>query len=215
MTTETQVKERPILFSCEMVRQILAGNKTQTRRVIKCTGQARKECAGAPYLAKPQSDKLIYREGCAWDSIPWRTLPISKCPYGGPSDRLWVRETFCCDDNEYPNGNKEEMKNWMIYRASPPNPYTADNWKGYWLPSIHMPRWASRITLEITNVRVERVQDISLKDCMAEGTGEPLGRGIEIITPFQTLWNSINEKRGYAWDKNPWVWVVEFKVVKR
>ena len=141
-----------------------------------------------------------------------------KCFYGEPGDRLWVREAHAilkgtpqqfssiCETVYY-----REDKSYKVFSASgKAQPTQGENVK--WRPSIHMPRWASRITLEITDVRVERVQDIAVMDCRAEGVqAVPHGYKPE----FMALWNSINEKRGYGWDANPWVWVVEFRVVNQ
>jgi len=130
--------ERPILFSGPMIRAILAGRKTQTRRVAKLTGAGRVKEAGSHrnwHLADPDA--------------------VKACPYGTPGDRLWVRETFCDTGCQR-----------AVYRADT----AVENWKyRIWRPSIYMPRWASRITLEITDVRLERLQDISEADAAAEG----------------------------------------------
>ena len=195
------MKERPILFSGEMVRAILDGRKTQTRRVIK-----------------PQPKKAMIYAAC--DSI-WITkgetfLPSQPkwiAPYGQTGDRLWVRETWGIDPNDwFPNPSPSAigfMLNKIQYRADwKDEPY---HWG--WHPSIFMPRWASRITLEITDVRVERLQDISEDDCWHEGIR--LGgtvtftAGYKIL--FRDLWDKLNNKRGYSWKSNPWVWVIEFK----
>lgn len=164
------MKERPILFSGPMVRAILDGRKTQTRRVVKP------------------------RQGMLDD---WTGLP---CPYGKPGDRLWVRETCYF---EQPHGE-------VIYRADPGSEKALDpEFTGLrWRPSIHMPRWASRITLEIVNVRVERLQDIRVDDARAEGVTAKWP-----VHGFRNLWQSIN---GFgSWDANPWVWVVEFRNMER
>lgn len=141
------------------------------------------------------------------------------CPYGVPGDRLWVRETW---------GQTEQGDEWGYYRgkadARLPVLFRADDPTGgdddeYWRPSIHMPRWASRITLEVIGVRVERVQDISEDDARAEGVTPtaPLGKtghavGAEYAAAFAALWDSINGKRA-PWASNPWVWAVEFQRV--
>lgn len=192
------MKERPILFNGEMVRAILEGRKTQTRRVVK--GQDVKGSLLSPGTHLTASGhKLI-------------------SPYGVPGDRLWVRETW------YNSRGDDSMPTY--YRADQERHVPSD-WQyhtGPWKPSIFMERWASRITLEITDVRVERVRDISQKDAMAEG-GPPSHRSIDRVSRtfgysdfsrswFAQLWDSINEKRGFGWDANPWVWVVEFKRVK-
>jgi len=129
---------------------------------------------------------------------------IVKCPYGGVGDRLWVRETFY---------NDEYMGNRVLYKAD--GAMANFNYGGPWKPSIHMPRWASRILMKITKVRAERLQEISMQDLIAEGLeptpeqfGRPLGKFID-------LWDSLNAKRGYGWETNPWVWVISFKLLER
>lgn len=194
------MKERPILFSGEMVRAILEGRKTQTRRILK-----------------PNSDS------------PFQT----KCPYGQPGDRLWVRETWAVRpdyDRLPPSQCGDEGMWWRASLSLCPDGYEACH--GKWRPSIHMPRWASRITLEITSVRVERLQDISEEDAVKEGI-EPVYfeknfdkkaikaykhyfdssyAGADAIGSFRSLWQSINGAE--SWDANPWVWVIEFKRVE-
>ncbi len=182
------MKERPILFSAPMVRALLDGSKTQTRRVVKPTP----EWIG-------QSGVLSYRGRVG--------LPHALCPYGQPGDRLWVRETHM------------DLGACYLYRADA----EAEQERAIvaprqlWRPAIHMPRAASRITLEITGVRVERLQDISEDDALAEGCsstaivhedGEDY-TGHYASEEYQVLWESINGPG--SWDANPWVWVVEFK----
>ena len=174
------MNEYPILFNTEMVRAILAGKKTQTRRVMK-----------------PQPDETKAR----WTGERWEFhmgYPIGhdvpKCPYGKPGDKLWVRETWC--PNYYSDGR-------VGYKADWRNPLPEVVAETKWKPSIFMPKSAARIWLEIVDVRVERVRSITSTDAIAEG--------INIDTEnFHELWNSINAKRGFGWDVNPWVWVVEF-----
>ena len=196
------MRERPILFSGEMVRAILEGKKTQTRRVLN-------------------RDKLY--NGFAFDD----PRIACACPYGQPGDRLWVRETFAPEGDAGACWYRAGIPDWFAgkYRGWLDYPYKLDRVieppeKMVWKPSIFMPRWASRITLEVTGVRVERIQDISYEDCCRE-TGAPLkweGEGEEpyprqMKAIFRELWNSINLKRGYGWAVNPWCWVVEFKSV--
>lgn len=293
------IKEHPILFRPEMVRAILDGRKTQTRRVIK---------------KQPDEDGLSFNLSVnQWHDT---SANIYKCPYGVPGrivdhpkeggwydvqweqgddwvriwnfeggecwgwnknddyeayhldtppyafktrgDKLWVRETFCLessfgfgdidynppfDDGRPVNrllGDDHFSPYWeqAHYRATDPTPELViegmDGPGCRWKPSIHMPRWASRIDLEVVSVRVERPHDISEEDAKAEGMvagmieptwDEPrsLGDGYSIqgmgchASPagkFQILWIELNEKRGYGWDVNPWVWVVEFKRIK-
>lgn len=174
------MKERPILFSGEMVRAILDGSKTQTRRVVK--GDA----LGILNLEiRPPSDPIF----------------VEKCLYGKPGDRLWVREAWAQHTETF-----GDFLPSTVYRADPVTPHFTK-----WKPSIHMPRWASRITLEITGVRVERLQDISEKDALSEGC-EPDDGNPESPSPiseFRDLWQSINGAE--SWAANQWVWVIEFK----
>lgn len=208
------MKERPILFSGPMVRALLEGRKTQTRRVAK-------EFAGRDDL----------------DAILRRFPNQNGCPYGKPGDRLVVRETWNYadwTDDGYPyigyqaDGAKllcEQIPTeWSerlhdIWAAlSADENYAIDNRAAdrWWRPSIHMPRWASRITLEITGARVEWLQEISEADAKAEGTtpsivGSDLGH-LKYRAGYQTLWESINEPG--SWNANPCVWVIEFRQVQ-
>lgn len=185
------MKERPILFSAPMVRAILEGRKTQTRRIVK-------------------NAHIVTCD----DRVG---VTDARCPYGVPGDRLWVREAFC------------PGRVTPIYRAdaaeSKPSRNT-DEWNApaedHWRPSIHMPRWASRITLEVVNVRVERLQAIGHADCAREGwpgTEEnrawatALNDGDDAaIEWFAEQWDSIYGPG--AWERNDWVWVYEFKQVR-
>ena len=167
------MKERPILFSTEMVRAILDDRKTMTRRVVK---------------PQPPED--------------WGV----KCPYGKIGDVLWVRETFCKYKGDY------------LYKADF-DPLTRKEFErdNKWKPSIFMPRSASRISLRITNIRVERLNDITEEDAKLEGVIYPANPVIENYgngyrTNFRLLWESINGKA--SWGQNPWVWVIEFERLK-
>lgn len=202
------MKERPILFSGEMVRAILrdVDPKGQTRRVVKGVALEMLGNGFTPeYVADPGNS--------AW------------CPYGKPGDRLWVRETFarCACEQCRAIWPAETPHGILGYRATYGGPSMM-----IFKPSIFMPRWASRITLEITKVRVERLQDISEEDAIAEGIERIHGAaegdnrfsyfsdGFHRNFPtgketFAHLWDSINSKRGFGWDKNPWLWVIEFK----
>jgi hypothetical protein len=131
----------------------------------------------------------------------------SECPYGAPGDQLWVRETWWWDET------KEDLS-IVQYRASGEMPKYMRGDGEKWRPPIHMPRWASRITLEIVSVRVERVQEITELDAGWEGfpSCSVTSDWTEKARPwFRTLWDSINAKRGFGWEKNPFVWVLEFK----
>lgn len=202
-----EIKERPILFSAPMVRAILEGRKTVTRRPVKGLK------TDNPVTTSADETPMT----CCWDYGG----PVIRCPYGQPGDRLWVRETWTRAGNGDPG--------YLTYRATYPaclpqdleNIPPADDLS--WKPSIHMFRADSRILLEITDVRVERLQEISEEQALAEGIyADPEVNGM--YTPdgdnytskwdgpgraFADLWNSA----GGNWDANPWVWVVEFKQV--
>ena len=235
---------RPILFTDEMVRAVLDGRKVQTRRPLK-----------------PQPEKLIFDEMTA-SLLP----PLSDCPFGQVGDRLWVRETFCLEhqvekdqlppfDDSRPirweyegmESDPEGADRWIQphYRATDPTPELAYGDSDgeptvRWKPSIHMPRWASRITLEITEIRIERLQEITEEDVRAEGarkftnlppdpslypygneprwsmedprsTRECLGSG---RYAFANLWERLYAKKGLGWYANPWVWVIGFRRVE-
>jgi hypothetical protein len=197
------MKERGILFSAPMVRKLLAGEKTQTRRVV--TNKTALEWL-EPDTFSP-----------AFVADPGNFL----CRYGYAGDRLWVRETWAPVDAEmYAVGDSEEV----VYRADLTAAQLVDEAAARklapklakahpWKPAIHMPRWASRITLEITDVRAQRLRDISDDDALAEGVA-PLavaGRALSYTHGFRVLWDSINGARdGYSWDANPWVWAISF-----
>lgn len=213
------VKERPILFSGPMVRAILDGRKTQTRRVMKPQPSHDSELQ-VGFFEPTNTDrngmqypgKSVF--GCWNDEDGW------KCPFGSPGDRLWVRETWTPDHKDfYPHfpvcyqadfGPEYERKHGKVW-SSEQNAWFP--WR--WRPSIHMPRWASRITLEITGVRVERLNDISEEDAIAEGMDwhrGPLRVGhTNPLSAFQSLWESINGDG--SWALNPFVWAIEFKRV--
>lgn len=184
--------ERPILFSGPMVRAILAGRKTQTRRLVK-----------------PQPEQGIWKCGRSCLALGNAPPPPDGyerwCPYGLPGDRLWVRECW----RELGSGQGADGK---IPTYPVPVGYAADRgYSGPWRPSIHMPRWASRLTLEVVGVRVERLHDISEADAQAEGCAPMLTHADPSAREqFESLWDSINGKRA-TWASNPWVWVVTFR----
>lgn len=208
--------EKPILFSGPMVRAILEGRKTVTRRIVK--PQPSEHMDGFSGVSHNVRGPL------------WRSgLPGNeRCPYGKPGTWLWVRETFCAvDDSTFDVNGKP----WVDYRATPRE--SAEQPAGWhhapddpealkWKPSIHMPRWASRIDLEISGVRVERLQDITEEDAKAEGaepwkfnalqsmTSGEMGADCPYRGGFACLWDEINEDRA-TWHSNPWVWRVEFR----
>jgi len=192
--------ERGMIFNAEMVRAILDGRKTQTRRVVK---------------PQPDEDGLAKVTNGPWVDTSER---VYRCPYGVVGDRIWVREAFrvmgCATDVAR-----------LMYKASERNSFTESTRtvpvasctkqpSQKWTPSIHMPRWASRITLEITNVRVERLQAITLGDiCKEIGCGlydfRPATYGFQV---WEELWESIYGAE--SWQANPWVWVIKFKRVE-
>ncbi len=222
------MKERGMIFNSEMVRAILEGRKTQTRRIMKVQ-------PGTPEFGLRriiESSKANENGMYFWSQddacgIKARSKPFL-FPYGEVGDRIWVRETFSCIGNEdgHPvdaNSNlcsREDAQ--RIYRASAiQNPGNYGLWtspdgfdfEGSWTPSIHMPRWASRITLEITDVRVERLNNISECDAKAEGgPTECTLIGDKYFPGFRSLWKSIYGEE--SWAANPWVWVIEFKRVE-
>ncbi|KII36892.1 hypothetical protein [Pseudomonas fluorescens] len=211
----SQIKERPILFSAPMVRAILDGRKTVTRRPVKGLK------TNFPVVAAADGTPL--RTGACWDIGG----PILHCPFGKPGERLWVRETWYCDHSEVMSGpylkpddldiSEARDDGTLVYAADGLTPYEAD--QPVWKPSIHMPRWACRILLEITDVRVERLQDISRSDIRAEGLQCPPELASDDVSPnyrdwYPAAWRELWESTGGDWDANPWVWVVEFKRVQ-
>lgn len=205
------MKERPILFSGFMVRAILAGTKTQTRRVIKPQPQRSNKTSQYAFYGYWGPDESFYPV----DEPEFLEL----CPYGRPGDRLWVRSGWwhytppgTNPDNEHAWDEVTRLVRWRTDLTRTIADVTPDTTGPRWRrkPSIHMPRWASRITLEITNVRVERLQEISNDDALAEGINRPIDARYP-VDEFRALWDSINAARGFGWDTSPWVWVVEFK----
>lgn len=212
-------REIPILFSTSMVQAILEGRKSQTRRIVK-PQPVQQVMGGGPFEAMKSlgisDDPLGWTwKGTRW--MPWPESILNMSPYGKTGDRLWVRETwayvdFAGEDNGY------------VYRATDPDWETTEEWR--WRPSIHMPKAAARIWLEVTEVRVERLQEISEEDAIAEGVetmsidrvkcyrdyggddGEDTWIGSPTIS-FETLWQSINGAE--SWEQNPFVWVIKFK----
>jgi hypothetical protein len=231
------MKERPILFSSVMVRAILAGAKTQTRRVVKpqpqwgCVDDAPQ--LGDGFLWWPRGKKHErWNNPCGEHDLA-RSMAESPFAYAQPGDTLWVRETWqpIWSTDRAPSSMKSP-EGWAIgYTATDGVQEYRDDEHGLTTrckPAIFMPRWASRITLEVTGVRVERLQDISGDDVIAEGIdGKPHMCGCEVCRMTATLcpatetslgleyadlWRSINGAD--SWDANPWVWVVEFRRVE-
>ena len=209
VTKGTQAsKEWPILFSAPMVRALLDGSKTQTRRVVQGAPDD-----WAPIGPEVYSPTVVDRNG---DEQPGPDAYGSgnddgsdwiRCPYGQPGDRLWVREAFrlCAEaDSTPPRDTDAAYRMW--YEADAPHQPGA----GKLRPSMFMPRWACRITLVVTGVRVERLQDISRGDAMAEGCPFPnMARGEDPRVWYEDLWCDLNGAD--SWRANPWVWVVEFR----
>ncbi len=215
------MKERPILFSADMVRAILAGRKTQTRRVIKPQ-------PGLDPTSHDYATAATYRDGLvAFMGDRGVSDPIA-CPYGQVGDRLYVKETHYRYGTWAMEGfNKSGSPHWVFvpwgtrvrFYDDPPDAVCRGHIDVGWYkrPSIFLPRWASRITLEITGVKVERVQDITTADAEAEGVDGESFDGGQTFTyrgPFAMLWDAINFKRGYGWLMNPWDWALTFKVAK-
>lgn len=211
------VAERPILFSAPMVRAILDGRKTQTRRVARMTA-----CGH------------VRRAHRRWH--PGDPDASAACPYGQPGDLLWVRETWGIipngpDDYPYVIWQADRAVDWCDgnSRSGDVHYVSSDAKPNHWRPSIHMPRWASRITLEVVGARVERLQALTEEDARAEGCASDAERIAEsgdmmkgldsralptrlrsARDGFRDLWNTINAKRA-TWGSNPWVWRVEFR----
>jgi len=221
------VKERPILFNGPMVRAILAGKKTQTRRKVKLrTGPVDDNGDTSDFVTSSIINDSILREVRRPSICGSRPVP---CPYGVPGDRLWVRETWAPfyasgssvvawpDDTEDANAARY-LATPEVVRACPSSPSRGQasvdvaviGSQGHrWRPSIHMPRWASRITLEVTDVRVERLREISPVDARAEAP--TLGKWQTARDAFASLWEKIHGEG--SWGMDPWVWVVGFKRV--
>lgn len=223
------MKERPILFSAPMVRALLAGTKTQTRRVVKPQPPATGGNGGVLQGIVPSL--LVTNRGQMFDVRYALDNPMAiSCPYGAPGDRLWARETFMDLQGtgvEHRPDPRGQLHPYAYQADTPPGSRGDEARKEYglkWKPCIHMPRAASRITLEVTSVRVERLQDISEADALAEGIQRYTGslrwvRYLDAITgeachntaaeAFKALWIGINGQE--SWDANHWTWVIEFK----
>lgn len=210
------MKERPILFSGPMVRALLDGRKTQTRRVMKqAVGPSLS--VGVDGATAVAELSWLYGDGPGHE-VHERTQKVP-CPYGAPGDHLWVRESFWgCDAPGYgdqPCVVYDEEHHRTHYRAAEVRPWARKFGR---IPSIHMPRDCSRITLEVTGVRVERLQDISEADASAEGVqagyGEPFDPAHTISDQrrFELVWKQIHDEA--SWNANPWVWIVEFKRIE-
>lgn len=213
--------ERPILFSYAMVKALLADRKTQTRRIVKPQPPAEAQDVGLFRSPDPAVDgQWMWLDHPDMDCAS-PVGEIFRCRYGVPGDRLWVRETWA-----HVPASAYRMSTGVQQTADPTDPDMAAVYQAgwersppTWKPSIHMPRWASRITLDVVNVRIERLNDITEDDAIAEG--------LEWVTPgmwavdtslaiigddpravYRELWEHINGPG--SWDANPWIWVVTF-----
>jgi hypothetical protein len=209
--------EHPILFSGEMIRAILAGTKVQTRRVAKFPGLNPVELAETKSFHQDGGGNWI---GWSYDAPDLAEATIKlyptatgfKCPYGKVGDTLWFRETWATPFSSAKPSNldPERFRGKIIYRADITPGDSRDSHYD-WRPSIFMPRWASRISRVITNIRLERLQDISEEDARAEGVHHT-SQGYRYS--YCMLWNEINSARGYPWAQNDWVFVLEFEAGK-
>lgn len=207
------MKERPVIFNGEMVRAIIDGRKTQTRRVIK--NQRMGDC----WSVKPAEVPLYERHSHDWwlptGTKPYSALPV--CPFGQGGDQLWVRETFMDLTGTGIEATTGKFEGFTYRADTPAGSYGDEVRKEYglkWTPSLHMPRKACRILLEITAVRVERLNDISESDARAEGVMPKPGAAERLVggkLAFAELWASIYGHEN--WRANPWVWVIEFRRV--
>jgi hypothetical protein len=198
--------ERPIIFSAPMVRAILEGRKTQTRRVLK--PQPRNVDGSGRWYALPGGG----------ESLNCHRLPFAV------GDTLWVRETWYCDDYRVLRGpylkpddldvDEARQDGTLVYASDGLRPYEAE--QPIWKPSIHMPRWASRITVRVTGVKVEQLQDIREADAKAEGVTRPTvlhdDDGTSYVDAFRDLWFCIHGPG--SWEANPWVAAISFEVMK-
>lgn len=203
------MKGYPIIFTGPSIPAILADRKTQTRRVIdrvafigRITEFGQSDTRGYDWTFR---DRRML-----WHDLRHSEL-MARCPFGEPGTRLWVRETWA---SVAANGICHEADDYIVYRATDPDWSEHEGWR--WRSPIHMPRWASRLTLEITDVRVERVQEISREDAKAEGIAEYKAGDHEYdnrttVENFAVLWDSLNAKRSFGWEVNPWVWVLTFR----
>ncbi len=229
--------ERPIIFNGDMVRAILRGEKTQTRRPVK------PQPVFLPDAIPPRWKWKSRRFIAEWVDMAGGLGMQDFCPFGQPYDRLWGRETWRLADPDgddavsedvygpyapFVGGNGSRKIRWrVIYRATSPESHPKYG-KALWTPSIHMPRWASRITLEITDINVERVQDITEDDARAEGVNPEFRTvvarsdgGPDYHIPcsyrggFANTWDAIYAKlSGLSWDEDPWVWAITFRRVE-
>ena len=216
---------KPIIFSTDMVKAILEGRKTQTRRIIKGQASLNFFSGRADDTDGDSTDLGIeWRDDTLWFwniEYPEEGGLSIKCPYGQVGDKLWVRENWWVHlryDHLKPRElpDLQHLQNGIEYMADQDKP----TWAGRTRVARFLPKRFSRITLEITGIRVERLQEITEDDAKAEGAPSIMLRGkdeqpFDSVIPsiwYEDKWDSLNAKRGYGWDTNPWVWVIEFKV---
>ncbi len=213
------MKERPILMSGPMVRATLDGRKTQTRRVVKPQPNPGLIVDGWDWIVYPGHDGRVRAAQC--------TAQILTCPHGQIGDHLWVRETLHHGSfSKLPltPGVSRDLEDYDAWYATQTD---IDDAVYHVTPSIHMPRWASRLTLEITDIRVEMLSDITEEDAMREGLiphgtgyaqGWQIGEGGCIystaVRAFSALWDTLNAGRGFGWETNCWVWVISFQKIE-
>jgi len=217
------VSEKPIIFSTPMVQAILAGRKTMTRRVIK--SQPPKICALAGRVTDSTNRKIIGHIG--WETSAENVNHYAKIPYE-VGDTLWVREAWCKYTPEHVIGAEKYAHKANVRDEGERcrQDYIKDGYHYQWKPSIHMPREAARLFLKVKNIRFERLQDITEEDARREGCidfHDKIGDGkfddvaefdLTARDAFIELWDGLNSKRGYGWELNPWVWVVEFETTE-
>lgn len=247
------MKERPILFSAPMVRAILDGQKTQTRRLMNPQPKpvyGRKIVASSVFdvlvgnVTQENEDTLMGWESpqIEWSAGMGESFSVGGCRHGDIGDRLWVKETWqLVRPTDWEGNYVESVELWddKIPKEEPVSDAKRSKWRVWygadlfgrdedptitradrkdwmvqaWRPSIYMPRWASRILLEIVDVRVERLHAITEKDAAAEGVNPMVvlpGDVVSHVSGFAMLWDAINHDRA-PWDSNPWVWVISFK----
>ena len=193
---------KPIIFSTPMVQAILEGRKTQTRRVIKINGYP---------ITSPEESLELTKEGLIYHSF---------CSMSGyykllcqPGDILWVRETWCTHEDMADVFENQHRPGYYYKANEIGKEWVNDREIVKWRPSIFMPREAARIFLRVKTVRVERLQDITAHDAIREGMESEIP--FDAVDEFKELWDSLNAKRGYGWDTNPWVWVIEFERINK
>lgn len=211
--------DKPIIFNTSMVQALLAGHKTQTHRIVKAKSHV-DGVTNKQSVIVAKKFQHAAKAGRWYGYDQYDITCYADSPYGEPGDLLWVRETWALppDYNTSIHGDLKTKPRIgpVCLKVGYPS---WDPWSGTkWRPSIHMPRWASRLSLLVKDIRIERVQDITKAEAEKEGWHYMHQDGSLNHNPkrwFKDLWNSINKQRGYGWDINPWVWVIEFKVFQQ